>query len=121
MARVDLIDETFELPAQFDVLAHVTRAIAEMPRRYPFDILLKTDIGSAALESADTLGALESVEGDTHLHGSTDDLDWLARRLAGFSFDFVVREPEALRVALRELGEKLAGNRPTAEAKRTVM
>jgi predicted DNA-binding transcriptional regulator YafY len=109
MARVDLIDETFELPAQFDVLAHVTRAIAEMPRRYPFDILLKTDIGSAALESADALGALESIEGDTRLHGSTDDLDWLARRLAGFSFDFVVHEPDALQIALRKLGERLAG------------
>jgi predicted DNA-binding transcriptional regulator YafY len=41
--------------------------------------------------------------------GSTDDLDWLARRLAGFSFDFVVREPESLRIALRKLAEKLVG------------
>jgi len=42
------------------------------------------------------------------LHGRTDDLDWLARQLSGFSFPFVVRIPDELRAALRKRAKELA-------------
>lgn len=59
----------------------------------------------------DVLGVLEPFDNGVLLRGSTDDLDWLARQLAKFSFDFAVREPDDLRVALHHLAENLRRNK----------
>lgn len=106
--KVDLTDITFNPPKYFDAMAYVVQAIASVPRQFTFEILLITDLVSAKGEIMDVLGTLELLGDGVLLRGSTDDLNWLARQLAKFSFDFVVREPEDLRVALRNLAEKLA-------------
>jgi predicted DNA-binding transcriptional regulator YafY len=108
VARVDLTDATFDLPEQFDAMTYVVQAIASVPRKFAFEILLKTDLASAKEEIMDVLGVLEPCDDGVLLRGSTDDLDWMARQLARFSFDFSVREPEDLRVALHNLAAKLA-------------
>ncbi len=108
VSQVDLTDATFEPPEQFDAMAHVVQAIASVPRSVAFEIFLQTDLASAKEEIMDVLGVLELFDDGVLLRGSTDDLDWLARQLAKFSFDFSVREPEDLRVALHHLAEKLA-------------
>ena len=74
------------------------RAIASVPRSLAFEIFLQTDLASAKEEIMDVLGVLEPFDNGVLLRGSTDDLDWLARQLAKFSFDFAVREPDDLRV-----------------------
>jgi predicted DNA-binding transcriptional regulator YafY len=56
----------------------------------------------------EVLGLLEPCEDGVLLRGSTDDLDWLARQLARLPFNFLVREPEQLRVALRRRAAELA-------------
>lgn len=108
VAQVGLTDVTFDAPGQFDALAYVVQAIAKVPRRFSFEILLKTDLASAVDEIMDVLGVLEPSDDGVLLSGSTDDLDWLARHLAILSFDIAVREPEDLRVALHNLAAKLA-------------
>jgi predicted DNA-binding transcriptional regulator YafY len=107
VTQVDLTDETFTPPEQFDAMAHVLEALASVPRSITFEILLRTDISSAEEEMTDALGVLIPSEDGVLLRGTTDDLDWLARQLAKFSFDFVVREPEDLRAALHRLAAKL--------------
>jgi predicted DNA-binding transcriptional regulator YafY len=42
------------------------------------------------------------------MRGSVEDLDWLARQISIFSFDFVVREPDELKEELQEHSMKLA-------------
>jgi predicted DNA-binding transcriptional regulator YafY len=42
------------------------------------------------------------------MRGSVEDLDWLARQISIFSFDFVVREPDELRAELQKHSVKLA-------------
>ncbi len=104
---VRLTETAFVRPTDFDVLAHLVQGIAALPRRYRFEILLKTDMARARDEIMDVLGVLEPVEGGLILRGNADDLDCLARDLARLSFEFVVHEPDELRAALRKRAEEL--------------
>ena len=108
VVQVDLTDTRFDRPQHFDALMYVVQAMATLPRQFSFEVLLKTDLVTAQNEIFDMMSLLEPREDGVLLRGSTDDLDWLARQLAKFSFNFVVHEPEQLRVALRRRAAELA-------------
>jgi predicted DNA-binding transcriptional regulator YafY len=103
-----LTGDHFDRPKHFDPLAHVVQAIATLPRKFNFEVLLKTDLATAQNEIVDVLGLLEPCPDGVLLRGSADDLDWLARQLAKSSFDFVIHEPEPLRAALQRRASQLA-------------
>ena len=105
--RINTIDAHFERPAGFDPLAHMMQAIATMPRKFAFELLLKTDIATAQKEVFDVLGVLEADKDGVIMRGSVEDLDWLARQISIFSFDFAVRKPEELRAELAKRAAKL--------------
>ena len=111
--RVDRIRDAaitgvvFERPADFDAMQHVVTGIATMPRSYAFEVLLQTDLETAQGEMMQVLGTREPCEGGLLLRGTADNLDWVARQLAAFSFGFVVHGPDELRGALRRLAAKL--------------
>ena len=104
------LEPTFERPAEFDALAYMTRAIASLPREFPVEVLLKTDMATAQAQLLDGMGLLTPLPEGVLLRGRTDALDWYARQLASLEFDFEVREPEALRQAVRDLAAKLLAN-----------
>lgn len=108
VTQIRVIHAHFDRPAGFDPLSHLMQAIATMPRRFAFELLLKTDIATARREVFDVLGILEIAENGIILRGSVEDVDWLARQISIFSFDFVVREPEELKAELRKHSVKLA-------------
>lgn len=102
------IDAHFKRPDGFDPLAHVMQAIATMPRRFAFELLLKTDLATAHREVFDVLGVLEISHDGVILRGSAEDLDWLARQISIFSFDFVVLNPAELKEELEKHSLKLS-------------
>jgi predicted DNA-binding transcriptional regulator YafY len=106
--QVQEVDAHFERPEGFDPLSHVMQAVATLPRKYAFELFLKTDLATAQREVFDVLGVLETDKDGIIMRGSVEDLDWLARQIAIFSFDFVVREPEELKEELRKHSVKLA-------------
>jgi predicted DNA-binding transcriptional regulator YafY len=108
VVHADMLNEHFDRPEGFDPLAYLMQAIAIMPRRYSFELLLKTDIDTAQKEVFDVLGILEATEDGIVLRGSVEDLDWLARQISIFSFDFAVREPVELKDELKKHSLKLA-------------
>ena len=108
ITQVNAVDAHFERPEHFDTLTHIMQAIATMPRPFTFELLLKTDIATAQSEVFDVLGVLEADQDGVIMRGSVEDLDWLARQISIFSFDFVVREPDELRSALQQQSVKLA-------------
>jgi predicted DNA-binding transcriptional regulator YafY len=108
VTQVHILKVDFDRPAGFDPLAYLMQAIAIMPRKYSFELLLKTDIDTAQKEVFDVLGILETTESGVLLRGSVEDLDWLARQISIFSFDFVVREPVELKAELEKHSVKLA-------------
>jgi predicted DNA-binding transcriptional regulator YafY len=103
-----LTDASFERPADFDVLAYLVQNIATLPRQFSYEILLKTDLDRARTEIGDVLGVLEPQQDGLLLRGNGDDMDCMARELAGWSFPFVIRQPEGLRLALKKRAEELA-------------
>lgn len=102
------LDAHFKRPDGFDPLAHVMQAIATMPRRFAFELLLKTDLATAHSEVFDVLGVLEVNEEGVILRGSAEDLDWLARQISIFSFDFAVLSPAELKEELEKHSVKLS-------------
>ena len=108
ITQVKEIDAHFERPEGFDPLEHIMQAVATLPRKYAFELLLKTDINTAQNEVFDVLGVLEADKDGVIMRGSVEDLDWLARQLSIFSFEFVVREPDELRGELKKHSVKLA-------------
>lgn len=108
ITQIHAVDAHFKRPEGFDPLAHVMQAIATLPRRYPFELLLKTDIKTAQNEVFDVLGILEVRQDGIIMRGSVEDLDWLARQISIFSFDFVVREPVELKIEIQKHAAKLA-------------
>ena len=107
ITHIDLLNAHFKRPEGFDPLTHMMQAIATMPRRYAFELLLKTDIETAQKEVFDVLGILEADKDGVIMRGSVEDLDWLARQISIFSFDFIVREPDELKAELKRHSEKL--------------
>jgi predicted DNA-binding transcriptional regulator YafY len=102
------VEAYFDRPEGFDPLAHMMLAIATMPRKYSFELLLKTDMDTAQKEVFDVLGVLEADQDGVIMRGSVEDLDWLARQISIFSFDFVVHEPQELKAELIKHSKKLA-------------
>jgi len=115
ITNINMSSTHFKRPEGFDPLAHVMQAIATMPRRFAFELLLKTEIATAQKEVFDVLGVLEPGEDGIIMRGSVEDLDWLARQISIFSFDFIVREPDELRAELRKHSVKLANLAKAAE------
>jgi predicted DNA-binding transcriptional regulator YafY len=109
ITQVNDLNAKFERPEGFDPLAHIMQAIVTLPRKFPFELLLKTDIVTAQREVFDFLGVLEAGRDGVIMRGSVEDLDWLARQVSIFSFDFIVIEPMELKQELKKHSTKLAG------------
>lgn len=107
ISGIKTLEAGFSRPDGFDAVGHIMQAIATLPRKYPFEIVLKTDIETAQREVFDVLGVLEAGRDGIILRGSVDDLDWLARQLSIFSFGFSVRTPKELKTALKQHAVRL--------------
>ena len=98
----------FQRPEGFDALAFIERSVAEAPRRHRFAVLFNTDVATLRDTVGPLFGAFEPHGCGVLLHGSTDDLDWLARQLASFPFAYSIVSPDGLREALRRRASELA-------------
>jgi predicted DNA-binding transcriptional regulator YafY len=99
--------ERFVRPEGFDALAHLSFAVATLPRRHAVEVLLHTELATAKRELFPAFGLLSPHPEGTLLQAQADDLHWFARELARLSFAFTVRRPQGLRDALRTCGETL--------------
>ena len=63
--------------------------------------LVRTDLATARRWIMPGVGTREEAEGGVALRGYVQDLDWMARYLSGLHWPFVIREPAALKDAMR--------------------
>ena len=108
--RVQEVQETatgFERPAGFDTAGYLAQSIATLPRTTAVEVLLHTDLKTAMEELGRGIGVFMPHEEGVLLQARTDGINWFARQLARVSFEFEIREPEALRVAVRTCAERL--------------
>lgn len=104
---VEALPKSFGRPPGFDVLGHLVRSIAMLPRAHAVEVLLATDLESARRAVFVELGELSTCANGVRLSVQADDLDWVARELARLPFDFRIRKPAALRRALAAHGRAL--------------
>jgi predicted DNA-binding transcriptional regulator YafY len=104
---VRLVAERFTRPEGFDALAHLVHSVATLPRTFSVEVLLKTDLQTAQRELFPAVGVLEWEGSGVLLRGEVDSLPWFARELARLPFEFEIREPKALRRALRIMARRL--------------
>jgi predicted DNA-binding transcriptional regulator YafY len=111
MQEVELTAERFKRPADFDTAAYLTHSIATMPRANAVEVLLHTDLQTAAAELGRSVGLLEPWQDSVLLRTSTDSIPWFARQLARLPFSFEVREPQELLAAVHAHGQQLLRTR----------
>lgn len=104
---VRALDARFSRPAGFDVLEHVRRSVALIPRAHDVEVLLDTDLETARREVFASVGVLEWTGERVRLRSQVDSLSWFARELARLPFPFEIRKPAALRGALRSVARRL--------------
>jgi predicted DNA-binding transcriptional regulator YafY len=102
-----LTGHRFVRPVEPDAAAMVADGIARAPYAWQAEVLVHADLAQAEAEIPRTVGSLEAVEGGVLLRLGANELDWLARYLAGLPFATEVRHPPELRLALRALGRRL--------------
>lgn len=106
----ELTGHRFVRTSEPDTAAMVVEARARTPYPVQAEVLLLVDIDTAAREISSAVGTLEAAGGATLLRIGANDVEWIARYLAGLPFDVEVRSPPALRKALRVLARRLASS-----------
>jgi predicted DNA-binding transcriptional regulator YafY len=108
--EVEALPASFGRPPGFDVLGHLVRSIAMLPRAHAVEVQLDTDLERARRVVFVELGELTSAAPKgVLLRAQADDLDWFARELARLPFGLRIVKPIALRRALRAHAEALLG------------
>ncbi|HEV2254742.1 MAG TPA: YafY family protein [Streptosporangiaceae bacterium] len=111
--RVDRVREaqlsgvSFDAPADFDPVQHVTRSLAAVPYAHEFEVVLATTLESAQRRIPPTAATLTETEGGVLLTGRAEQLAGLAAMLAGLGWPFTVRRPAALVTEVRALSDRL--------------
>jgi predicted DNA-binding transcriptional regulator YafY len=101
VVSVEARPASFGVPTGFDVLDHLTHAIATLPRAHRVEVRLHTDIETARQALRPELAVLEPVRGGgVRLRAQADELPPMARELARLPFAFTIVSPAALKRAL---------------------
>jgi predicted DNA-binding transcriptional regulator YafY len=98
---------SFAPPADFNALDHLIAGIATLPRAFPVEVLLATDLATARREIFATTGLFEPTDSGVLLRGQADDLLCFAQELARLPFPFAIRNPPQLRTVLAAHAEAL--------------
>lgn len=105
---VDLRDESFERPEDFDCLEFVVHSLASAPGAWAVEALLETTLEEARQRVPAAMALLDPVPEGVLLRCHAQNLDWIAHFLVGLGIPLVVRQPPELRDALRRLAAEIA-------------
>jgi predicted DNA-binding transcriptional regulator YafY len=100
-------DGRFAPPREFDSLGFVARSLATMPGAYDVVVLLRAPIELAQLVIPPSHGTLEPAGDSTLFRCTSDDLNWLARRLVRLELPLTVLEPPELQERMRDLAKEV--------------
>ena len=106
--QAELLDETFERPADFDSLGYVMSSLANTPTTWAVEVLLETTLDEAQQYVPPVIATLEQASDGVMLRCSVGHLEWIAHFLSGLSFPFIVLQPTELREELQKLSARIA-------------
>jgi predicted DNA-binding transcriptional regulator YafY len=108
IVQIEMRDETFIAPVDFDCREYVRHSLATMPTTWSVEVLLEVSMEEARQVVSPTLATLEQVPEGVLLRCNAESLEWMAYALVNLRSPFVVRHPPELRDVLRRLAEEIA-------------
>ncbi len=107
ISRIQTTENTFERPADFDVLGHVLNAIAQQPGSWTIQVRMQTTMAEARKIFPQDMALLEQDGADVVMRCYTNQLEWIARWMLRIPCPFVIESPAEMRQLVRELAEKV--------------
>lgn len=104
---VAILDQRFDRPGDFDVLAHLTESMKLLPRKFPVRVLIDAPLEEVQRQLPEDSFLLEPQADGVLMRGRSDDLQWLAVHLARLSYPFEILEPTELRDAMYRHAQQL--------------
>jgi predicted DNA-binding transcriptional regulator YafY len=105
--EVEMRDETFTRPLDFDCVDYVMRSLSTTPATWPVEVLLETTLDEARQMFSPALAVLETVPQGVMMRCSVGNLGWLAHLLSDLSCPFIVYNPPELRTELHNLAARI--------------
>lgn len=105
---VEIRDEAFQPPLDFDCAAFAARALASMPVGHLVEVLLDSTLERVQRCIPADLAILEQAPNGVIFRCYAGDLDWIAHLLLGLHCPLTIRKPAELCEAMRRLAERAA-------------
>ncbi len=101
LQSVKPLQHSFLRPANFDAVKHLNESMQNVPRQFPVQVLLHTDLASASYYLYGLEGVMKATDNGLLMDTSTDSLEWFARWLTQMPFKVSVLQPNELWEALQ--------------------
>ncbi|HEY7416564.1 MAG TPA: WYL domain-containing protein, partial [Ktedonobacteraceae bacterium] len=106
--QVEMRDEMFQPPLDFDSVAYAAHSLASMPVGFPIDITLYTSLESARMQIPPEVAVLEQESDGVRMRCYAANLDWIAYKIVGLYCEMTIHQPPELKDALCRLAERVA-------------
>ena len=103
ITALELSEQSFERPDEFDVLGHVLNSLFSRPGVGQVEVLMETTLEHARQVTSPDLGTLEETKQGVIFRRAAIHLEWVAFFLMCLDFPVVVIQPATLRETLREM------------------
>lgn len=108
ISAVEMREETFTRPHDFDCVAYVMRSLATTPATWPVEILLEATLAEAQKMISPAVAMLEETDQGVMMRCSVGNLHWLAADyLIHLDCSFIVLNPPELRDELHKLAARM--------------
>jgi predicted DNA-binding transcriptional regulator YafY len=97
----------YDVPEGIDPVQDVTRSLAGVPYAHHIEVWLETTVDEARRRVPASVATLDERDGGVLMTFRADSLRGAAQMLAGIGRPFVIRRPDELREAVRDLADAL--------------
>ncbi|MBK8139499.1 MAG: YafY family transcriptional regulator [Anaerolineae bacterium] len=96
IVTLDLLDQSFDRPADFDAVKHILGSLATMPGMYAIEIVLQGTMEEVRRVLSPQAGTFEETEVGIIWRREAHELNWIAQVLLQFDFPVTIRKPAEL-------------------------
>jgi predicted DNA-binding transcriptional regulator YafY len=107
VVSVDLLEQAFEAPGDFNAVAHVLDSLAGVPFRHEVEVVLHASLAEVQRRVPPSVGSLTEIGSGVRLVARAERLDGMAQMLAGLGWSFAVVRPDELRAEVLALADRL--------------